>query len=182
MAALPEHPRLWKGARALPPGRFLSLPFEEGSSPLKLPLASLSECLLPAPGQGEWRLLAPLLAHWEGPALLIAPPLLPYPPALAAWQLRPERLLLIEAAEDKTRLWASEQALRCGCRPLVLAWIEKADFTALRRLKLAAAEGQGTALLFRPLEAASSPSPASLRFCLERGLLRLLKGGAPAPA
>lgn len=181
MAALPEHPRLWRGARALLPGRFLTLGGAAGRADLALPVATLSECLLPAPGQGEWTLLFPLLAAWEGPILLIAPPFLPYPPALAARGLDPGRLLLIEATRDRLRLWACEEALRSGCRPLVLAWIEQADFTALRRLKLAAAEGQGTALLFRPLEAALQPSPASLRLALAGGTLRLLKGGLLSP-
>lgn len=174
MALLPEHPRLWRGARALPPGRHRTL----AQGALSLPLENLSECLLPAPGHGEWQILAPLLADWSGPVLLIAPPYIPYPPALLPLGVSLASLLVVEAKTPQRRLWAAETALRSGCRPLVLAWVDRADFTALRRLKLAAAEGRGTLLLFRPLEAAAEPSPAALRFALQEGRCRLLKGSA----
>ena len=54
------------------------------------PAAGLIELLLPAPGCGELRLLAPALAGL--PVLWVAPPLLPYAPALAALGLAVHRL------------------------------------------------------------------------------------------
>ena len=54
------------------------------------PAAGLTELLLPAPGCGELRLLAPALAGLS--VLWVAPPLLPYAPALAALGLAVHRL------------------------------------------------------------------------------------------
>ena len=54
------------------------------------PAAGLIELLLPAPGCGELRLLAPALAGL--PVLWVAPPLLPYAPALAALGLAADRI------------------------------------------------------------------------------------------
>jgi cell division inhibitor SulA/protein ImuA len=75
--------------------------------------------------------------------------------------------MLIHPSATKDALWAVEQALRSGTCGAVLAWIEQADFHSLRRLQLAAAEGQSLCLLFRPYRAAAEASPATLRLRLE---------------
>ena len=58
------------------------------------PVGALTE-LLQAPGvHNEWRLLAPALARCgTGPVVLVAPPHLPFVPALAAQGLAARRLL-----------------------------------------------------------------------------------------
>ena len=58
---------------------------------------ALTELLLDAPGAGELRLLAPGLAAATAPVLWVAPPLVPYAPALTA---------LVVARRD----WQAEQA------------------------------------------------------------------------
>ncbi|MDW8479588.1 MAG: DNA lesion error-prone repair protein ImuA [Xanthomonadales bacterium] len=178
MVVLPEHPRLWRGGRPTLPARSLPLALAELGG---LPAEGLSELLLPAPGQGEWRLLAPALAGCGGTVALVAPPLLPYPPGLAALGLEPRRLLLLRAPGAAERLWALEQILRAGCCPLALGWIGEADFAALRRLRLAAAEGGSAAVLLRPEAAARLPSPAALRLRLAAGALEVLKGPGLRP-
>jgi len=156
------------------------------------PLGTLIELLLPEAGIGELRLLLPALRTLSAPRAdarpwlaLIAPPHLPYPPALAQGGIAPERLLLVAAGTSAERLWAAEQALRSGSCLAVLLWLEAVDDRWLRRLKLAAAAGGTLAVLFRPLGRRIGTSPAALRIALEpaaAGLdLRLLKSRGRAP-
>jgi len=159
------------------------------------PLGALIELLLPdTTGIGELRLLLPALrtlcrdgTTGEGRPWLvwIAPPHLPYPPALAQSGIRPERLLLIRTGTTAERLWAAEQALRSGSCLAVLLWLDEADDRWLRRLALAAAAGGALAVLFRPLGRRIGTSPAALRLGLEptpAGLdLRLIKSRGRGP-
>ena len=62
-----------------------------------------------------------------------------------------------------------EQSLRSGSCVAVLAWIKKADDTALRRLQLAAEQGGALAILFRSKELQTARSPAALRLSLKNG-------------
>jgi hypothetical protein len=119
----------------------------------------------------------------------IAPPFLPYAPALAAAGVNLARLLLVRPRDDAETLWAAEQALRSGCCRAVLCWVGHADGHAdgrrLRRLQLAAESGRTPLILFRPAAALAAPSPAALRLSLDCNTgtpcLRLVKhrGGAP---
>ena len=144
----------------------------------------------------------------------VSPPFIPYAPALRRQGIDLSRVLLVHESAHKAvdkavrsgcgpqdnsdpesvrapaggrhdSLWAMEQALRCGSCTVVLAWVKSADESALRRLQLAAEEGQCWAVLFRPLEALSQRSPAALRIRLMRadGLtqVKILKcrGGRP---
>ncbi|MDP1690560.1 MAG: translesion DNA synthesis-associated protein ImuA [Burkholderiaceae bacterium] len=140
------------------------------------PAAGLTELLLAAPGGGELRLLAPLLAQGfeqAGNLLCIAPPFRPYAPALRAlgWPL--ERLLLVTPESLADAVWAAEQGLRAGACTAVLWWQGEgrssaaALATALRRLHLAAQEGACPLLALRPLAARVQSSPAPLRLALE---------------
>lgn len=111
-------------------------------------------------------LLLPLLADLSGGPrwlALIDPPYVPYAPALAAYGVRVERLLLVRDVSAEQRLWAAEQALRSGACGAVLAWPEKVQTAQLRRLQLAAEQGDCPGVLFRPLRAAAQGSPAALR-------------------
>jgi hypothetical protein len=193
--ALCHHPGVWRGVDSSV--RYATLPsgyrrLDERLPGRGWPLATLIELLLPAAGIGELRLLLPLLSALglEDPArrrwiAWTAPPHLPYAPALAAAGLDPARMLVVRTGAEQTP-WAMEQALRSGACAAVLAWVDRAEDAALRRLKLAAEEGNSLGLLFRPVSRAAEHSPASLRLLLEpRGAaldVRILKsrGGAPS--
>ncbi len=145
------------------------------------PEASLIE-LLPAPaGIGELSLLLPSL---DGPQAWVAPPHLPYAPALAAAGVSLAQLLILRPASGADALWAMEQVLRGGLD--LVGWHGALPQSALRRLQLAAEDAGVRAFLFRPPAAADEASPAALRIALSRdarGLgLRILKcrGGRPA--
>lgn len=134
------------------------------------PRAALTEILTAHEGIGELRLLLPALAEitrqkrWVA---FVAPPYIPYAPALAHADLDLSRVLLIHPSAQQDRLWALEQALRAGTCGAVLAWPTQADFNTLRRLQLAAEAGNALGILFRPNEAAEHTSPAALRLKLE---------------
>ena len=129
------------------------------------PPASLLELLLPMDGVGELGLLLPTLVRLarQGRSLaMVAPPYLPYAPALAAAGLDLSRLWVLRA-EGRDALWAAEQALRSGACGAVLCWPQGADDRALRRLAVAAEQGDALGFAFRPLRALQQPSPAALR-------------------
>ncbi len=98
----------------------------------------------------------------------------------------PRRMLIVRPRAGRDALWAMEQALRSQACAAVLGWADRAEDSALRRLKLAAEEGDSLGLLFRPPARAMEHSPAALRLALEpRGAaldVRILKsrGGAPS--
>lgn len=162
------------------------------------PLGAASEVLYGRYGVGELSLALPLLARLTQaarPVALVAPPMLPYAPRLAAAGLQLDRVLVVEsdARQGKDRdaeaddLWAAEQLLRAGAGA-VLLWIEKAQAQSLRRLQLAAESADSCVLLLRPdkFAAESTPSALRLRVWRERGgaaCVEILKcrGARPAP-
>lgn len=194
---LARHPRLWRAAGGPVDAETLPTGFRRLDERLPgggWPGATLIELLLPGPGVGEVQLLIPalraLVAPGRQPARWVAwlaPPHLPYAPALASAGLDPARMLVVRPRAGHDALWAMEQALRSGACAAALGWSGTADGHALRRLKLAAEEGASLGVLFRPVECRDESSPASLRVLLEPrtggGLdLEILKsrGGAPA--
>lgn len=184
--ALIHERRLWPAA-----GQAAGRPGEPtGHAPLDAALpgggwpgASLLELLLPMDGVGELRLLLPTLVRLarQGRSLLmVAPPYLPYAPALAAAGLDLARLRVVRA-EGRDALWAAEQGLRSGACGAVLCWPQGADDRALRRLAVAAEQGDALGFAFRPLRALQQPSPAALRMEVmpgDRVRLHKCRGGA----
>ncbi len=140
------------------------------------PVGAITELMPETQGIGELSLLLPALAQLSraGRYLAwIAPPCLPYPPALEWRGLALDRLLLVQAPDAQAVLWAAEQALRCPAIGAVLAWPAALDDRRVRRLQLAAEAGGSCGLLYRPPAAARQPSPAALRLrlsALEAGL------------
>jgi cell division inhibitor SulA/protein ImuA len=195
LAELLRHPALWRGGDA-GASTALSTGFRALDARLPgggWPLATLIELLVPAAGVGEIRLLLPALRSLTATGsgeprwvAWLAPPHLPYAPALADAGLDPARMLVIRPRAGVDRLWAMEQALRSGACAAVLGWADEAQDAALRRLKLAAEEGATPAFLLRSTAHRDECSPAALRLALaahDYGLdVEILKsrGGAPA--
>jgi cell division inhibitor SulA len=158
---------LWRG-RAVSPATAQGVPTGFAALDALLPWrgwppGALSEILEGCPG-AAFALVQPALirlsleARW---LLLIAPPFVPYAPALAASGLDLSRLAVVRAGEAVA--WAAEQGLRSGACSAVLAWGGRWEGSALRRLQLAAQTGGAIALLFRGEAAAREHSPAALR-------------------
>ncbi len=177
-----QHPAIWRGNSvgqvALPsvPTGFPRLDAELPGC--GWPRGALTEIAFEREGIGELSLLLPALAALSRGDLwvaLIAPPHLPYAPALARAGVDLARVLVVRAAGTEQTLWAAEQALRSGSCAAVLAWPGAVNERGLRKLQLAAEAGKAWGVYFLTASAAPSVSPAVLR-------LRLAEGGAgPAP-
>jgi len=131
------------------------------------PRGALSEIL--SGGHQGLSLLLPLLARLsEQPRWLawIAPPWLPYAPALAGRGLDMQRLLLVQDIPVQQHLWAAEQAMKSGACSAVLLWPERLEVAQVRRLQLAAEQGDCIGILFRRLRDSRQSSPAALRLRL----------------
>ena len=132
---------------------------------------ALTELLVPREGIGALQLLLPALARLSQQRRWIAwvaPPYVPYPPALAAAGVDLSRLLLVHPRVNGDGLRAIEDSLRSGTCGAVLAWPMAVDGPALRRLQHAAKEGDSWGILFRPEACAEQPSPATLRLKVAR--------------
>ncbi len=133
------------------------------------PRQALTEILYDRAGIGELALILPALAALTQAGkrcVLVAPPHVPYAPALAAAGLDLVHLLMVEA-RGRDALWAAEQALRSGGCHALAAWLSKPRYAELQRLAVAAEASQALAFLYRPLTAANESSPACLRLVLE---------------
>jgi protein ImuA len=135
------------------------------------PLGMLTELITREAGVGELRLLVPLIRQLtcEGKVvILLAPPHIPYAPALASFGIDLKHLIIIQAPNAANRLWAIEQTLKSASFGALLAWLpqDKTKPEHLRRMQLAAQTAQGPVFLFRQLAAQFEPSPAPLRLLL----------------
>jgi protein ImuA len=202
------HPALWRaeggcvraGASVLPSG-FARLDAElpGGGWPVRV----LTELLLVQPGQGEIRLLAPMLgpiARSGRSVLLFDPPAELCAVALAELGWPPGQCIVVRGKDGIRHpalrrhlpgadlCWALEQALRSGQAGAVLAWLGAAARPeALRRLQLAAQAHEGPAFLLREISARVRPSPAPLRMVLhvagpDELALQIVKRRGPAMA
>jgi hypothetical protein len=184
---------VWRGGAARLPAPAVATgygPLDEALPGGGWPSGALTEIVSGRRGIGELQLVLPALAalSWVGKRVVwLAPPHLPYAPALAAAGVDLAQLAVVQAPGRRDSLWAAEQVLRSGSCHALLAWFRRAGYDELRRLAVAAEGGPAWVALFRPREAVAEPSPAALRLALEpqaEGLcVRILKRrGAPATA
>jgi protein ImuA len=139
------------------------------------PLDGLVELLQDAQavstGACIWQLLAvglaARMADRRGVVVLVNAPHLPFGPALQARGISSERLVCVQADGAQSRLWATEQALRCADVLAVLAWLPQARRMQLQRLNVLAQDK----LLFvlREARARYEASPAPLRLLVQGG-------------
>ena len=190
------HPALWLGhslgqsGNCVVPSGFKALDAElpGGGWPRRV----LSELLLPHPGIGEIRLLAPPLvaAQRAGrPVMLFDPPAALSAAALAHLGFDVDELLVVKtrtpALPGSDSLWALEQALKSGHVGALIAWLPpRLRAERLRRLQIAAHHHDGAAFVLRELAAAVRPTASPLRLGLQAGgadrlLVRVLKRRGP---
>jgi hypothetical protein len=121
-------------------------------------------------GIGELRLLMPALAkitHSERHVAMIAPPYIPFAPALLRHGLRLEHFWIIRAQSAADILWSAEQTLRCKSFGAVLTWPSAIRDREVRRLQLAAEAGNSIGFVYRSPNAARESSPAAVRLRLQ---------------
>ena len=183
IARLLEHPAIWRGRSAaqrsgLPTG-FAAL--DEYLPDGGWPRTGLIEILTSRFGSGELTLLVPALgvltraaaARW---CVWVAPPLVPFAPALASCGVVLDRVAVVgdalRARQDARfrgdpGMWALEQTLGSGACDAVLGWVRQVKPRDIRRLQLAAERGRALGVLFRPRRAAREASAAVLRLSVE---------------
>jgi len=145
------------------------------------PANSMVELVVEQWGIGELQVLLPLMSHLSQQhqrLVLIAPPYLPYAPALLSAGIQLDHLVIIDnriAPEDIW--WASEKILRNEGCALVLIWPKKPDYHHIRRLQLAADAGNSLGILMH--RGLPTDTPVALRLKLspcDRGIsMRILK-------
>lgn len=173
LAALLDRPDIWRGgavSRAGIPTLPTGFPELDAQLPgCGWPTGTLTEVIPAHEGIGELRLLGPALSALSRQGLRlawIAPPHLPYAPALAAAGIDLSAIIIVRTGSQKETLWAAEQALQSNACGAVLAWPQTAKYAELRRLQIAAEGGRAPAFLLRPAKAGREPSPAVLRIAL----------------
>ncbi len=171
------------------------------------PARLLTELLLPHPGVGELRLLAPALAAVQRSRrglMWFDPPIQPCAGSLLRLGLDLQQLVIVRSrplslqlAQPRPQsparpkrpaadlLWALEQALKSGHLGAAVAWLPaRLPADALRRLQLAAQAHDGPVFLLRDAQEQGRPSAAPLRLLLasagaDRLQLTLLKRRGP---
>lgn len=184
---------IWRGAGRAPalPALTSGFPILDAELPGGgWPTGALTEILCPSEGIGELALLLPALAALTRAGkrvVWLAPPHLPYAPALAAAGVDLTQLVVVRAPGRRDALWAAEQVLRAASCHALLAWLPRVRYAELRRLAVAAEGGRAFVALWRAAEAARESTPACLRLALDPAdgalAVRILKRrGAPLAA
>jgi cell division inhibitor SulA/protein ImuA len=132
------------------------------------PAQALVEFLLPRLGVGELPLFLSAMAamtQQQKAVYWIAPPHIPYAPALMQAGVALKQLFLVHKTDktDQSMFWAMEKALRTESSGMVLGWFSSVPDRVVRRLQLAAEAGRTLGVIFRFDQPQYSPAPVRLR-------------------
>lgn len=89
------------------------------------------------------------LIRSSGAVVWISPQRLIFPPALKGFGIAGDRILFVDVAKEKDRLWVMEEALKCSALSAVVAEIPEISFTNSRRLQLAVEQSRVTGFILR---------------------------------
>ncbi len=185
--------RLWRGLDPLPPGLPTGFAALDAALPWRgWPAGSVIEVITPAWGIGELRLFLPLmqrLSQQGRHAAWIAPPYVPYAPALSHAGISLAGAVIIQPQHPQQILWSMERLLRTAACGLAVAWPQQLTSVSTRRLQLAARGGHSLGVLYSRQHAGPRrqrmPITLSVRLdAVENGLtIELLKvrGGCRQP-
>jgi len=185
LATVLSNPAIWRGGDCAPEPAAVSSGFPALDAVLPgrgWPGGALTEIILEREGIGEIRLTLPALARLQSQrrdVVWIAPPHVPYAPALIAGGLDLTRLFIVRCRTLADQLWAYEQALRAPECGAAFAWLGSNDERPMRRLAVAAREGRTWGVLWRRPGQQAIATTASLRLSLApregRLAIRVLK-------
>ena len=142
-----------------------------------------------AVGIGELRLLLPGLTIHDQTArllVLINPPGQPYPDFWQKAGMNLDNILSLHPVLPQHGLWSAEQCLKSGCCHTVLLWQTVISVSEVKRLQLAANQGQCCLWLLQPCSLTSPSLPVNLSLVVEphpQGIdvfITKRKGGWPA--
>ena len=165
-----SNPMLWQGpSRFEQRGVCLNSGFEALDAILSgggWPAHSVVEVMVDHWGIGELQLWLPLMARLSQQdqwLTLIAPPYIPYAPALVNAGVRLDRLFIIDATVSTRDIWwSADKTLRAQLNAMTLVWLPKPDPRGIRRLQLAASAGGSLGVLFHRQPCDGSPAPLRL--------------------
>ncbi len=175
LTELLRHPGLWRSSEGADAGYdAIATGYPELDAVLPgggWPVGGLTEVVVERQGLGEVELVMPALSALsiQGRSIAwIAPPYVPYAPALEQNGMELPYMLWLRDTGFEDSLWAAEQALRSGACGAVLLWLPpehaaRMNPRTLRRLQLAAEQGETMGLLFWRRAVASSPAVLRLR-------------------
>lgn len=144
------------------------------------PANNLLEIQVDAWGQGELQVLLPLMARLsqtQQQLAWIAPPYMPYAPALQTAGMDLNYLLIIEQSEASDAAWAAEKCLRHAAAAMVLFCLPQVDTRHIRRLQIAADTGGSLGVLLHCGKVRQTPVPLRIKTrYVEQGLcVQILK-------
>jgi hypothetical protein len=169
---LSKHHLVWQGNTADGKGSGVSTGFAELDQALPTrgwPEAALTEIAVPYWGLGELRLLLPAMVHLNRQKrriVWIAPPYLPYAPALARAGLDLQYVMVVDTQSGNVS-WAMERLSSTRSCGMVLAWPTRLSEVEARRLQLAAETGGGIGIVLRAEDTRWRASSAALRLKIE---------------
>ena len=183
-----ENPALWRGRSRNPVSEdALDSGFDELNAILPTggwPLKSVIELVVDEWGNGELQVLLPLMRYLgqQAQLALVAPPYLPYAPALHMAGIALDHLLIVDRKiPAKDKWWCAEKMLRHGDCGLVLVWPERRHVrtwaSQVRRLQVAATMGNNIGVIFNRGKPADTPVSLRLKlgYC-ENGIsVQILK-------
>ncbi|WP_370292881.1 translesion DNA synthesis-associated protein ImuA [Thalassolituus sp.] len=131
----------------------------------------ICEIYHPQAGSGELSIIAPALARLsEQPRwiLWVAPPAIPYAPALEQAGINSQRVLMVHPRTYQEAAWSIEEGLKSGHCSAILGWLSEWDKQHIRRLQIACQEKNAHCWLWPQREADTSGSPAPVRMQVRR--------------
>lgn len=172
LATVLQNPAIWRGNECAHERAAIASGFAALDAVLPgggWPASALTEIVLAREGIGELTLTLPALARLQAQRrsiVWIAPPHVPYAPALAAAGLDLAHFVVVRCASFADQLWAFEQALRAPECGAAFAWLATGDERVLRRLQIAARDGNTWGVLWRRPGQHAIASAAPLRLAL----------------
>ncbi len=122
-------------------------------------------------GCGDMHILLPVLAtlsHQQQWIMMVAPPAIPYAPALTMAGIDTRRLLMVHPKDRKEALWCVEEGLRSGHCSAVMGWLPESDPNSIRRIQLACEASKNFCWLWPDARHQNSASAAPLRLQVTR--------------
>ena len=116
-------------------------------------------------GIGELRLLVPYLQQQAKMMVFIGAPAMLNSEFLVRHSIALSQVLFV-SAQDIDGLWCAEQCLKSGCVSSVLLWQQSLELSHIRRLVLAAEQGESNLFLLRQNHSFSVNFPVALSMAL----------------
>jgi len=126
------------------------------------PISAVSQIIASSSGLGI-SLLTPVLGRTTAAGrqvALVAPPFVPYAPALRDEGVALSHLIWIDPKDRIDALWSTEQLLRSGLFGVVALWIPALAAPMVRRLQVAADTGKAIAFLMHEEASEADSTPA----------------------